>query len=224
MIARLRQFAGIDGLATLLLSLAVILVSGGTSLLASFLFVRGVARRTAPVPAQGAERIIVLGMKLVEGKPAPAYRQRLDRSYRLASRQPMARVFLLGGRTGGDGMSEAEAGKAYLIRSGLDAAILHTEDLSRHTLENLRNYRANDPEAATAVTHLVTSRFHLARSGMMAAGLGIRHALCAAEEHYGGTAALLLPLLREAFFVHWYVTGRLYATLTRNRRMLDRIS
>ncbi|HEX8375719.1 MAG TPA: ElyC/SanA/YdcF family protein, partial [Geminicoccaceae bacterium] len=96
-----------------------------------------------------------------------------------------------------------------------------TEDTSRHTLENLLRYRAAFGGGGRVV--LVTSRAHLARAGLMARDLGIEHELCAAEPVWRATPAALASALAEAAFTHWYVVGRAFARLTRNRRMLARI-
>jgi uncharacterized SAM-binding protein YcdF (DUF218 family) len=70
---------------------------------------------------------------------------------------------------------------------------------------------------------LVTSRRHLARAGRMARDLGIEHEPCAAEDGWRPTPAALASALAEAFYVHWYLAGRAFARLTRDRRMLARL-
>jgi hypothetical protein len=71
---------------------------------------------------------------------------------------------------------------------------------------------------------LVTSRFHLARSSLLAAGLGIAHTCCAAEDSRLPARRDLPRMLIEALLIHWYVTGRSFARLTGNKRMAARIT
>jgi hypothetical protein len=72
---------------------------------------------------------------------------------------------------------------------------------------------------------LITNRYHLARVAQMADSLSLPHHSCAAE----GIGAALRPswLARwplEAFYVTWFATGKLWARLTGNQRMLARVT
>lgn len=207
----------------LLLSAAVAAASLGVSLAFALGNVLLAARR-AGTDGEGAARILVLGVRLgPDGTPGPAYRARLERAAALLERLPGAEVVVLGGTTRRGLPSEAGAGRRHLVeRLGVPPGRVRTESSSRHTLENLRHYRSDVGVDGTPVI-LVTSRHHLARAGLMARGLGIDHALCAAEPAWHPRPAVLAPLLREAFFLHWYVVGRTFARLTRHRGMLARI-
>jgi uncharacterized SAM-binding protein YcdF (DUF218 family) len=127
---------------------------------------------------------------------------------------------LLGGRSPHRSVSEAEVGANYLVACGICSSRIRCEDRSRHTLENLQQYRSTLAATETEPAALVTSRFHLARASMMARGLDIPHCLCAAESRL----SIGWPMLQEAFLIHWYVTGRTFARWTGNTRMLARIS
>ena len=229
-VRRLVRFSGGDGLAMLALSLAVAALSGGVSVALALAHVRRVAARTPahadPADERGAPgRILVLGVRLGrDGRPGPLYRARLDRARRLLAAHPGAEVVLLGGRTRPGLPSEAQAGRDHLRAHGVPDAAIRTEAESRHTLENLRLYRdgfSRDGARQTGRVVLVTSRFHLARAGLMAETLGIAHRLCAAEAEWRAVPG---ALLREALLVHWFLVGRTYCRLTRHERMLARIT
>ncbi len=208
----------------LALSLAVMAASGGLSFAAALAAVWQTARTAPTDPAGPPSCAVVLGQALDPGGvPSPQFRMRLERARHLAARWPGLRLVILGGRTGGDDVSEAEAGRRHLVAGGVAPERILVEDRSRHTLENLFHYRARFETSGPAPL-LITSRFHLARSGMLARGLGIDHILCAAEDLWSPQRGLLLPLLKEALLIQWYVTGRLFAHLTGNRRMAARIS
>jgi len=58
---------------------------------------------------------------------------------------------------------------------------------------------------------LVTHRYHAARVATLAEGLGIRHAIVAADPPSGWRLGLA-KLGREAYMLHWYLVGRTLAT------------
>lgn len=211
---------GTDGWVTLAMSCAVLVASLGLTALGSLAVVLRRAWRT-PTVVPGCSRVIVLGHRLGTGdRPSARYRQRLQRAVALLTASPEASVYLLGGRSMRRTYSEADVGARWLIARGICPRRIQREDRSQHTLENLQRYRGGLPIAEAEPAALVTSRFHLARAGIMARGLGIPHCLCAAEDH----PRLCWSMLQEAFLIHWYMTGRTFARLTGNTRMLARIS
>lgn len=215
---RREPFLGAEGAVTALLSLLVIGVSLGISLL---LVARQVWRIAvaAPATAAPAGRALVLGNRLRIAAPGAVYRARLTRAARLAAADPGLVLVVLGGVTRAGLPSEAAAGRDLLIALGVAPQRIVIEDSSRHTLENLRAFRAHFASGARPDL-LVTSRLHLARSLRMAEGLGLALLPCGAED---AARLQLLGLLREAFFLHWYRVGEAYAVATRNRAMLARI-
>jgi vancomycin permeability regulator SanA len=214
---------GVDGFAMLMLSTTVMLVSCGATLLLSLGYVVWVACRTR-CDAPASRRILVLGMRLDgEGKPGPAYRRRLSRAAALWTRNKATEIVILGGRTARDQPSEAAAGAVFVCACDVATEAIRLEDRSRHTLENLILYRASfTAEAEPAV--LLTSRFHLARSSLLAKGLNIAHVRCAAEQARLPPLREVPLMLFEAALIHWYITGRSFARITGNRRMAARIS
>lgn len=214
---------GMDGAAMLLLSNLVILASGG-------LFWLWLLRRTyltakrAPTGAASPGWLLVLGMRLRDGRITPDFARRLDRASELLRRHAGCKAVLLGGVTGSDPRSEALAGREYLVARGIAPGRVVIEDRSRHTLENLLEARKLLAGAEGEAPLLISNRFHLARSGAIAAGLGMRHRLCAAETELSLSPLTLLRLLKESYFLHWYYVGRSWARWTANRKMLGRVS
>jgi uncharacterized SAM-binding protein YcdF (DUF218 family) len=205
---------GADGFAMLGLSCAVIVGSLGLALLAAFGRVLWCAWRT-PCTAPHTRHAIVLGVRLgPDGAPALRYRQRLARARALN----VDAIILLGGQTRPDTPSESAAGRDWLVAQGEAPARICVEERSRHTLENLRCYRA-DHGAAPAI--LVTSRFHLARATAMARALGLTLIPCAAETSRSVPLGLAV---KEAFLLTWFVVGRGFARWSGNARMLARVN
>jgi len=218
-------FLGPDGVATLLLSLLVMAASFGLTLATALGQVILVARRVSTHPPADARWLVVLGTCLEGDRPGAAFRARLDRARMLAEHRPGLKVAVLGGSRIAGAPAEGSVGLRYLRAAGLAPDRLAAETRSRHTLENLRALRAGF--AADNGTHdilLVTSRSHLARAVVMAAGLGLSITPCAAEDTGRLPARELARLPVEAFLLHWYLVGRCFARLTRNRRMLRRIA
>ncbi len=218
---RLRSL-GADGIGTLLLSGLLLLASGGVSLLVPLYRVIRTARLT---PSAGCEpmAVAVFGKRLRNEQPDKEFCERLERACALYRSGHAESILLLGGFTGGARLSEAAAGADYLHRKGVPLHLLHQEDRSRHTLENLAHARAL-LAAPTRSLLLVTNRYHLARCSTLANGFGLAHRLCAAEERLNWSAGLTLRLAGEAFYLHWYWVGKNWSRLTRNRRSLERIS
>lgn len=216
------RMIGADGAFTLFLSTLIILLTAGLSWLLACLRVLQVAltssNRIAP-----ADWILVLGRQLLGSAVTLDYAARLDRAVAVASSQPQARIMVLGGKTSEGPFTEADQGRRYLMQRGIDAGRIHMESGSLHTLENLQNAREQLGEQPGRVL-LITSRFHLARSCTLAAGLGLDVRPCAAESGFQWSLRRLARLLLEAAYLHWYWVGRAWASLTRNQESLARIS
>ncbi len=213
---------GSDGIRMLALSSLIIVVTGGISWLWQSHRVLSTARRTPPHSA--GPLLVVLGQKLQSDTPTPDFERRLDRAVRLFADTPGAHILILGGYTGRAQLSEAGAGREYLVRQGIPPEAIHVEDHSRHTLENLRQAREMLPALGNPVAVLITCRYHLARTSELARGLGLNHRLCAAEEHFTYGPIQLLAILREGYFLHWYRVGRRWSEWRGNRFNLARIN
>jgi glycosyltransferase involved in cell wall biosynthesis len=212
-----------DGLMMLLLSNIMILLTGSISLWWQWRRVYRLARYS-PISAPASEYYLVLGMRLQGSQITPDYALRLVRAVKLHGQYPQGKILVLGGITGNEGISEARAGKNFLLATGIPERNIFLEDTSRHTLENLRQARVLLAPALNCRNVLITSRFHLARCHYFASGLGILHDLCAAEDELSMNLRTLMRLLGEAYYLHWYVVGKAISTWMANRRMLDKIT
>jgi len=213
-----------DGLGTLALTVAAGTVSAGLPFLAALLWVLWVGLRAAADAGSGL--LVVFGKRLVDDGPDADYRARLATAARLSAGGTGRRILILGGRTGRARLTEAGAGERLLrALPGGEALDIGLEQASGDTLTNLRNLRALLAGADPRPVTLITNRYHLARVGQMAASLGLAHRLCAADDIR--TALRPAALARwplEAFYVTWFATGKLWAGMTRNRRMLARVT
>jgi uncharacterized SAM-binding protein YcdF (DUF218 family) len=219
----LAAMIGGDGFVALALSQLVSLATAGLGLL--WLSVKVVRTARLAVPAASpADQVLVLGFRLCEGAVDPEYEARLERAAQLLADRPRRRLLILGGVTGTTSESEAAAGRRYLLGRGVPPERIAVEERSRHTLENLNHARSVLGGDRSAPFLLVTSRYHLERSLVMARGLGLKPLPCPAEERLEVSPGFVLRVLREAFFLHWYYVGRTWSRLSGNRGSLRRIS
>jgi uncharacterized SAM-binding protein YcdF (DUF218 family) len=214
---------GSDGAFTFLLSNLLIVATAGGSLLWQAGEVRRIARAT-PAAIDPPDVLVVLGARLHGNAVTAEYADRLRRAANLVRRSERCSILIVGGRTGEASVSEAEQGRRYLIEAGIPAGRILVEDRSAHTLENLRHARVMLRQRSREPLALITSRYHLARSGALARGLQLQPALCAAEEGWRDGAVAALRLLREGYLLHWYRVGKMWSEWTGNRRSLAKIS
>ena len=214
---------GWDGLAMLALSNLVLLATMGSSGLWMLYRVWRIARDT-PFAGLEGDWVVALGARLLDGgQVAPGYARRLQRAAALHQADPRRRILLVGGHTGGS-VSEAERGREFLGGLDVPESDLLIEDQSLNTLDNLRRARQLFPEIRERPFVLVTSRYHLARSEVLARGLALRPVLCAAEERLQYSLSLFWRLGLEAYYLHWYAVGKAWSRWTGNRHSLARIT
>ncbi len=229
---------GLDGLVTFILSNLVLVVTLGIFFWVLFIKIINQAK-TAPDTVQSdSDFAIVTGYLLdKQDQIKPRFKQRLDAAFNYLTVTDTAegdfrnransnrKIFILGGKTGSGMISEASAGRDYLLQKGVELEKISIEEDSQHTLENLFNIRKRlGEESQNASIFLITSRYHLARSLAMAQGLGMIVQPLAAEDKLVLTPEMLVTLIKEAYLLHWYYIGKWWTHLTKNQNSLDRIS
>lgn len=223
--ARGRSEIDWDGVVTFGLALLASLLSlGVVNLFALYRVVS--AARIRIDRCKATPLILVPGKRLIGERPDLDFEIRLRCAAALASLDPGHLILILGGVTGAARLSEAEAGARFL-RSMPNGGSLHVEleSASRDTLTNLRNVRLMLERRSSAMAAaLISNRYHLARIGLIADSLGIKHQLWPAEERFASTPHLWPTLLRESLFYLWFVVGKGWATLTGNTRILARVT
>jgi uncharacterized SAM-binding protein YcdF (DUF218 family) len=87
--------------------------------------------------AEPSGAIAVFGAAEYDGRPSPVYRARLDHAKNLYGRGIAPLVITLGG-PGGDGYSEGEVGRQYLIGAGVPETDIIAETQSTSSSESAR--------------------------------------------------------------------------------------
>jgi uncharacterized SAM-binding protein YcdF (DUF218 family) len=138
--------------------------------------------------AQGpADAIVVLGAAHYGGRPSPVLRARLDHALALWKSGRAERMLLTGGRRDGDLISEAAAGRRYLVRRGVPPKAILLESDGRTSLESiegtarlLQTWRDSLPPSERARLSkrpsvlLVSDPFHMLRLDVLARLHGLR--------------------------------------------------
>ncbi len=119
-----------------------------------------------------SDTIIVLGAAVWNGQPSPALRERLDVALQLW-KDGMAGSVIASGGVGLEPVSEGEVMKRWLVERGVPAEVIHVEDRSVNTYENLTFsqdiMKRHGMESAILVTH----GFHSLRSSLQARAIGL---------------------------------------------------
>ncbi len=136
----MHRLVGADGYLTLAMSNGIIIATCGISWLWHLALVHRAACAATATPAP-ADVAVVLGFRLNGAGVCPQFATRLDRARALYCRGGTRRILIVGGRTGRCRISEAEAGRLYLLAHDVPDADILREEVSRHTLENLRHAR-----------------------------------------------------------------------------------
>jgi uncharacterized SAM-binding protein YcdF (DUF218 family) len=208
-------------------SLAIAFVGGVATLGIPFWVChRKVLNAAKGKPLQSADAILVLGRRLDGDRPTEVFTQRLEHAASLWLMGLAPRVIVSGGITGNATLSEAEAGREWLLEHGVPEERVLAEDRSQHTLENLFNIREDLRAQGWSTLILVSDPLHLARALAVSRGFGL--------EVIGSPATACPPRpgsfnwwtrsLSEAFLLHWYRTGMLYSRIIRSERQLSRVT
>ncbi len=120
-----------------------------------------------------ADAIVVLGAAQYSGRPSRVLSARLDHALELWQRARASRIVLTGGQRDGDLLSEAAAGRRYVVRRGVPAEAIVLESHGRTSLASMHgaavllNARRMSGSAPPRVL-LVSDPFHMLRLEVLA--------------------------------------------------------
>ncbi|MBL0892385.1 MAG: YdcF family protein [Gemmatimonadaceae bacterium] len=139
--------------------------------------IAGWSRRSSSEPA---DAIVVLGAAQYGGRPSPVLRSRLDHALGLYKAGRAPRVVLTGGRRPGDLISEAAAGRRYLVRRGIPNDRILLESTGRTSLASMQGAadvlrtQGDSLAARRPRVLLVSDPFHMLRLDVLARMQGLR--------------------------------------------------
>jgi uncharacterized SAM-binding protein YcdF (DUF218 family) len=157
-----------------------------------------------------ADAIIVLGAAQYQGDPSPVFEGRLAHAALLYREGRSDRVVVLGGSRPGDEVTEAEAGRDWLIAEGLPAEAVVASPVGRTTLESLRAAAEWMRERDLRTAFLVSDPWHNLRIERMASDLGIDgHASATWQSAARTEGTRLGGYVRETFaYLYYRLFGR----------------
>ncbi|MDO4454927.1 MAG: YdcF family protein [Eubacteriales bacterium] len=124
-------------------------------------------------PDQGLDYIIVLGAHVKGSIPSRALYKRLYCAEKYLKENPATRAVLSGGQGKGEEISEAEAMRRYLEKSGIDSRRIFLENRSVNTKENLQ-FSMEIIQNFNVSIGVVTNDFHVFRGVSIGKKLGCR--------------------------------------------------
>lgn len=156
-----------------------------------------------------ADAAIVLGAAVYDDEPTPVFEERLRHALTLLQSGQVDRLILTGGRGLGDALSEAEAGRAWLLAAGVPDEAILLETQSRTTRENFRFAQEVLAENGIGRVLVVSDPLHMRRAMRMARDLGLdAHPSPTPTSRYRSLGTQLPMLLREVWFtLSYFFTG-----------------
>ncbi|WPX07830.1 YdcF family protein [Anaerocellum danielii] len=136
--------------------------------------------------------IIVLGCAVYGDFPSPFFQERLDRAFELYKNGYAKYIIVCGAKGRGENISEAEAGKRYLVEKGVLPELILKEEKSFSTYENLLYSKKIMKKKGFKSAIIVSNMFHLERAHLIAKKLKINASFSGVyvkqylhEEYYG---------------------------------------
>jgi uncharacterized SAM-binding protein YcdF (DUF218 family) len=124
--------------------------------------------------AREADVIVVLGAAQYDGRPSPVLKARLDHALELYEQGISSRMIMTGGVGVGDTVSEAEVGRRYAIRAGVDAENILVERSGLNSEQSMVAVSRLMERHGLETAVLVSDPFHMLRLRLLAAALGVR--------------------------------------------------
>lgn len=119
--------------------------------------------------------LIVLGAGLRGETLSYDLKYRLDAAYKYLAVYPDTKAILTGGQGPGETITEAEAMHRYLVQKGIEPERLIREEQATDTVENLAySFQLIDSLVQQPDIMVVTSKFHILRSKLIAHELGYK--------------------------------------------------
>lgn len=130
---------------------------------------------------QDLDYIIVLGAQVREDGPSTVLKYRLEAALDYLNENPETVCIVSGGQGVNEPCTEAEAMAEYLIEHGIDKSRIILEDMSKNTMENIRNSKTFI-DATSDTVGIVTNNFHMFRAVKLAEAQGFENVYGIATE------------------------------------------
>jgi len=144
----------------------------------SFLVVEGaIISNSQPDPDVEVDHLIILGAGLNGEQLSLTLLERMQKGLDYLEKYPKVKVVVSGGQGAGEGISEAEGMRRFLVGHGITNERILKEDRSTSTMENLRFSKAiliqQSGFKKSERVAVITNDFHLYRSKILARRNGL---------------------------------------------------
>lgn len=177
----------------------------GSALSWSLLVLGGLVRESRKQAEGNADAVVVLGAAVIGETPSPVFKGRLEHAVQLVREGRAPRVILTGARSAEDRISEAMAGRRYLVANGVPESSIFIEETSRTTFQNLAEAQKILIGLGIRRVLVVSDPLHMLRSRMMWERLGMEAKGAPTPfSRYQGFSAKVRFGMREFVFLHGY--------------------
>lgn len=158
------KFGAVIGMIIIALLMLPLILLGG-----AVLNVNRVASIHATAPT---DAIVVMGAAQYDGTPSPVFENRLNHAKQLYNQGVASRIITVGGKQPSDRYTEAQAGREWLIRNGVDPMRVLSVRSGSDSLSSLKAVGEVANERGWKSITIVSDPTHLARSEAMARRIG----------------------------------------------------
>lgn len=152
---------------------AIAAAAAGMGLAVSLaLLARDIERESSLDEARPADVIVVLGAAEYRGSPSPVLKARLDHALTLHQRGLAPRILTTGG-AGGDGFTEGEVSRDYLVKCGIPSEQIFVEAEGDSTVSSLTAVGEIMRRTGLQSAILVSDGYHIFRAKKILASLGV---------------------------------------------------
>ncbi len=152
-----------------------------------------------------ADAAIVLGAEVWNTEPSPVFRERINHAVNLYKTRDVSKLIFTGGVGAGKQISEAEAGKLYAVKNGVNELDILIETKSRTTNQNLQYAKEVAQQHNLNKFLVVSDPLHMKRAVLMARNLGLNaFPSPTPTTRYRSFESQLQFLLRETYFYFVY--------------------
>lgn len=151
--------------------LLVLVALAGLAIVAMAMLGYRIATFSETVTEGRYEAGIVLGARVVDGQPSPAFAARIDHAIDLYNAGIVEHVVFTGGNPPPKDPVDSEVARAYAVARGMPVEDTFVEHQSRSTLENLREAKAIVDAQGWRSVLVISDPYHLYRAARMARSL-----------------------------------------------------
>lgn len=120
-----------------------------------------------------ADAAVVLGAAVFTSRPSPVFVERLRHALELYQAGRVRKIVISGGQAPGDTLSEAAAGRDWLVARGLPPADAILEDQSRNTFQNIAYVKPLLAANGLSSVLIDSDPLHMQRAMSMALDAGL---------------------------------------------------